>query len=172
MENWKDIKGYEGLYQVSDQGNVKGPKGYILKPQSRMHGYLAVFLYKDGCPRYQVSVHRLVAEAFLPKPEEATEVNHIDEDKQNNRASNLEWVTRSENMRRGTVSARIGAAGFNGKKSRPVAQYSLDGDLIATYPSLAEVERRTGFAKANVCRCAQGSKNYSHAYGYIWRYTS
>lgn len=172
MENWKDIKGYEGLYQVSDQGNVKGPKGYILKPQARRHGYLAVYLYKDGCPRGHESIHRLVAEAFLPKPEGATEVNHIDEDKQNNRVSNLEWVTHSENMRRGTVPARIGAAGLNGKTSRPIAQYTRDGILVATYPSMAEAERKTGFAKANICRCAQGSSGYSHAYGYIWRYAS
>lgn len=172
MEIWKDVRGYEGLYQVSNEGNVKGPRGHVLKALPRRHGYLAVFLYKDGCPRLHESVHRLVAEAFVPNPEGKPEVNHIDENKQNNRADNLEWVTRKENMRSGTVAARIGASGLNGKQSRAIIQKTRDGAVVAVYPSLAEAERQTGFAKANVCRCAQGDSGYSHAYGYIWRYAS
>lgn len=172
MEIWKDIKGYEGLYQISNKGNVKGRKGFILKPLPRKHGYLAVYLYKDGCPRRHISVHRLVADAFLENPEGKTEVNHIDENKQNNDVTNLEWVTHKENMTKGTVQERINKSRINGAKSVPILQFTKGGELVAEYPSLAEAHRQTGFAQANICRCAQGSSNYSHAYGYIWRYAN
>lgn len=173
MEVWKDIQGYEGLYQVSNMGRVKGlRKNKILHQLQRGHGYLTVDLYKDGVPRKKESVHRLVATAFIPNPDGKREVNHIDENKQNNMATNLEWVTRSENMTRGTVQERLNKSRINGVKSIPILQFTRSGEFVAEYPSLAEAHRQTGFAQANICRCAQGSPQYTHAYGYIWRYAN
>jgi len=193
MENWKPVKGYEGLYEVSNLGRVRSfdkyvlcirngvemnvlHRGKILKPVKRQHGYLGVMLYGKGGHATRgfktFSVHRLVAEAFIPNPNGLPEVNHIDEDKTNNKAENLQWVTRVENVNYGTSRLRIAQKATNGKMSTPIQQFTKDGELVKTYPSLAEVERQTGYAKANICRCAQGSKQYSHAYGYVWRYAN
>lgn len=177
MEVWKDVKGYEGLYQVSNYGRVKNSKkDHILKPVVRQHGYLGVMLYGHGGHKTRgfktFSVHRLVAEAFIPNPDNLSEVNHIDECKTNNRVENLEWITRKDNVNYGTAQKRRAEKARNGGKSRKIAQYTKGGELVEVFPSLAEVFRKTGFAQANICRCAQGSKQYSHAYGYVWRYVN
>ena len=174
MEIWKEVKGYEGLYQVSNYGNVRSKRG-VLKPQARQHGYLGVMLYgKGGHPTKgfkTYSVHRLVAEAFVPNPNGYAEVNHIDEDKTNNRAENLEWCTRKQHTNAGTVQKRRSATLTNGVRSRAIDQYTLDGKFVAHYPSLAEAFRQTGFAQGNICRNLKGDPKYSHAYGYVWRYS-
>ena len=112
MEEWRDIKGYEGLYQVSSLGRVKSLKDShdnyrekILKP-GNVRGYLHVNLYKDT-KRKTYRIHRLVAEAFISNPNNYEEVNHKDEDKTNNCVSNLEWCTREYNMSYGTINKRI-----------------------------------------------------------------
>ena len=192
-EVWKPIKGYEGLYEVSNTGKVRSldhvtevhrsgktymcpHKGAELKPVRRQHGYLGVMLYGKGGHETRgfktFSVHRLVAEAFVPNPRGLLEVNHIDEDKTNNRVENLEWVTKRENVNHGTAQSRRAKKAINGKKSVAIRQFTKDGVLVAEYPSIAEVHRQTGFAQANICKCAQGSKQYSHAYGYVWRYVN
>ena len=182
QEIWKDIKGYEGLYQVSNLGRVKrtNPGNRVvsadgtLKPTRRQHGYLGVMLYGKGGHATRgfkhCSVHRLVAEAFIPNPNGYAEVNHIDEDKTNNRVDNLEWVTHQQNCVHGTLPKRKSEWSTNGKQSKAIVQYTLNGEFVARYPSLAEVERQTGFGKGNICRCAQHHHAYSHAYGYVWRY--
>lgn len=101
IEPWKDIEGFEGLYQISMKGNVRSIKGKnpkILKPYKNGTGYLKVDLRKNN-ERYQKQVHRIVAETFIPNTEGKTEVNHINGDKTDNRYFNLEWVNRSENMK-------------------------------------------------------------------------
>ena len=168
-EIWKDIDGYQGKYQVSNLGNVKRVGKKILKPQKRKHGYLSVWLYDGYNHAKQVSIHRLVAEAFIQNECGFAEVNHIDEDKQNNKADNLEWCSHKDNSSYGTRGKRIGLANTNGKKSKGIAQYTLNGELVAVYPSLQEANRH-GFAASNICRCANGHPNYSHAYGYKWKY--
>ena len=167
-EVWKDIENYGGKYQVSTFGNVRGLRG-LLKPQKRNHGYLAVWLYNGNGKANQISVHRLVAKAFIPNPEGLPEVNHIDEDKQNNSAGNLAWCSHKSNSSYGTRGAKISKSNTNGKRSRAICQYTLDGELVAVFPSLQEAHRH-GYAASNICRCANGHPKYSHAYGYVWRY--
>lgn len=191
-EVWKPVIGYEGLYEVSNLGNVRSVdrikrvvqtnreydilvKGKTIVPQARRHGYLSIWLYgHGGCAKQtgkQFSVHRLVAGAFIPNPNGYAEVNHKDECKTNNRAENLAWVSHQQNSSFGTRGARIGRANTNGKRSKPIAQYTLDGKLLTVFPSLQEANRH-GFNASNICNCAKGHPQYSHAYGYLWRYVS
>ena len=105
---WKQVVGYEGLYEVSDTGEVKSlHRNIILKPQANRYGYLMVTLSKNGVTK-GVTIHGLVAKAFIDNPQGFPEVNHKDEDKTNNCVSNLEWCTHRENLRHGTAARRIG----------------------------------------------------------------
>lgn len=102
MEVWKDIRGYEGIYQISNLGRIKSlhrdcRNGRILNPAKNNSGYLRVALSNNGKIRYD-SIHRLVAEAFISNPKKLPEVNHIDGNKLNNSVENLEWVTKGENQ--------------------------------------------------------------------------
>lgn len=101
MEQWKEIEGFEGRYEVSDEGNVRSLLGIepkLMKPGMHNSGYLYVILSVGDGTSKNVLVHRLVAEAFVPNPENKPDVNHKDGNKQNPCAYNLEWVTKSENM--------------------------------------------------------------------------
>ena len=190
MEIWKPVKGYEGLYEVSSEGNVRSldhvstftkdgkqgtalRKGRLLKPVKRQHGYLGVMLYGKGGHKTRgfktFAVHRLVAEAFIPNPNDLPEVNHIDEDKTNNRVENLAWISHIDNTNFGTTQRRRSEKIRNNKKSRPVSQFAKDGKCVCTYPSLGEVKRQTGYSGGNVWRALQKG---THAYGFIWRYAS
>lgn len=111
-EQFVDIEGYEGDYQISNYGNVRSLKKapfLILKPMVATNGYLVACLWKNNIQRKHC-IHRLVANAFLPNPENLDEVNHIDEDKTNNRVDNLEWCTHKYNMNYGAVREKIGRA--------------------------------------------------------------
>lgn len=174
-EIWKDVAGYEGKYQVSNLGNVRSLAKYrqtedpdgLLKARLRAN-YLSVHL-STGHKFKNKPIHRLVAEAFVPNPNGYTEVNHIDENKMNNRADNLEWCTRIHNMNAGTVGQRISAIQINGSHSKPIDQYTLDGEFVAHYPSMSEAKRQHGYSPINIRRCIIG-KNH-HAYGYLWKYS-
>lgn len=166
MEVWKDVKGYEGLYQVSDQGNVKslarkrtGKPWYkerILKPLDRK-GYLAVSLYADGkCKLY--SVHRLVADAFVPNKEGKQQINHKDGDKTNNKMSNLEWVTPSENI--------LHSFDCLGKKAHTRKVLCVETGEV--FESLKAVTEKTGIAYNHIPCCCKGRRNTVG--GYHWQY--
>ena len=96
IEIWKDIEGYEGRYKVSNTGKVYSITTNREMATSNNTSYLGVTLYKDGKPKFKL-VHRLVAQAFIPNPENKPEVNHIDHNTHNNNIANLEWVTKDEN---------------------------------------------------------------------------
>ena len=181
-EVWKPIKGYEGLYEVSNTGKVRsldrqieytfcGKKhlrtirGTVLKPKSNPE-YHSVSLCKNGVTRTEL-VHRIVASAFIPNPNGLSEVNHIDENKANNSVENLEWCTRIENVRHGTGNARSAVT-----RSKPIAQYTLDGTLVKVYPSLSAVEREHGWSTSNISNAARGYGECKHPYGFDWQYVS
>lgn len=146
-ENWKDIFGYEGLYQVSDLGNVRNRNTLkILKPRINNNGYGRVILRKDMQPK-EFLVHRLVALNFIPQVVGKDFVNHIDENKLNNRVENLEWVTHKENMNHGTVRERIRSHKIISKK---IIQYSLYGEIIDEFNSFDDAVERTGYGRSRL----------------------
>ena len=173
MEVFKDIKGYEGLYQISNYGRVKSlnynntGKERILIPGKGRSGYLQVKLCKKGKQKNHL-VHRLVAQAFMPNPDNLPEVNHKDEDKSNNNVNNLEFCSRQYNVNYGTGHQRSNETQTNGSKSKIVLQYNMDGVLIAEYPSIMEVQRQLGFNQGYICHCCNG--RFNKAYGFIWHY--
>ena len=176
LEIWRtavyDNEIYEGLYKVSNWGKILSlnyrntGKPDLMTPGKRKDGYFQVQLRKNG-ERKTCFVHRLVAQTFLPNPENLPEVNHIDENKTNNfvflnedgtvnkEKSNLEWKNHKENSNHGTRNERIAKANTNGKLSKRVLQLSLDGELIKEWESTNECGRN-GFNKGNVAACCNG----------------
>lgn len=151
-----------GLW-VSRDGEVfvsatKGHYAHFTFGCDNGHGYLQVI--RNG-KRY--SVHRLVAECFIPNPNNYPQVNHIDEDKSNNRVENLEWCDRKYNCNYGTRNERSAKA-----RSKLVNQYSLDGKLVKVWPSVIDVERSLGYGQGNISACCLGK--FKTAYKYIWKY--
>lgn len=175
MEHWRDIKGFEGLYQVSNLGQVKSlnynrtGKEQVLVGLKTKVGYPMVGLCKDGKVKLCL-VHRLVAEAFIPNPDGLPCVNHKDECKTNNVVSNLEWCTRSYNNNYGTRTERAAKVRMNDpNRSKPVYQYTLDGLLVRSYPSVNEVRRRTGYDNGHISECCLGKRKT--AYNSLWSYS-
>lgn len=161
-EIWKDILGYEGLYQVSNFGRVKSlkfGKERILKLIKDKDGYFIVNLYKNKKIK-SFRVHRLVAEAFIDNPDNLPQVNHKDENPSNNVVSNLEWCNAKYNINFGTRSKKVSK-----KLSKPVLQYTLDGEFVREWKSYSEC-KRNGFNHVDmVCRGKRKSCG-----GFIWRY--
>lgn len=163
-EIWKDIKDYEGLYEVSNLGNVKSLRtNKILKPNKGSNGYLLVHLYNNGIRSKHILIHRLVAETFIPNPNNYQQVNHKDENIINNSIDNLEWCDSKYNANYGTRNKRVSEA-----RSKPVNQYFSNGSLFATYRSITEASINTRINKSNICYCCKGKQKT--AGGFIWRY--
>lgn len=167
-EIWKDIEGYEGRYMVSNLGRVKSMKYRhhnkveILKEDFKF-GYKRVCLFNKDGKRKRMRVHRIVAKAFVPNPNNYSIINHKDENKENNRADNLEWCTQKYNINYGTRTERASA-----KIRKSIIQMNKDNKVIKQYSSIAEVERELKFNRSNIIACAKGRINY--AYGYKWKY--
>lgn len=161
MEIWKDIKGYEGKYQVSNYGNVKSMnyhrerKEKILSLCHDPSGYPFVLLYKNG-KRKQCAVHRLVADAFLNNENGLPCINHKDENKQNNHASNLEFCTVAYNNRY--------------SKDTPVAQCDLEGNPVKVWGSIREASETLKVGATNISACCRKYGRNKTAGGFIWRY--
>lgn len=184
-EIWKDIKGYEGIYKISNYGRVKTLQhkskcrsystGIRIVPcfQKKVNeritygdktksGYMQIRLCKDSI-KEKVYVHRLVAYAFLDKPECCNFINHKDEIKDNNCIDNLEWCTKSYNC---IYSKNMDKANEKNKKS--VLQFSINGDFIKEYPFIRKAGRDNNINYGGIIRCCKGELKTSG--GYIWRY--
>lgn len=180
-ETWKDVPGYEGIYQASTFGRIKAlpkarvmhmkdgtervshHKGRILRQKKCRDGYFAVTLTNASGVCRMERVSRVVARTFLTKPSGKDIVHHKDENIENNRSDNLEWVTTKENLYASNVFGKL--AGMYG---RPVAQYDPNGNLIAKYPSAQEASRVTGIDVRNISARARGIGKTTH--GYAFRY--
>lgn len=171
-EIWKHIKGFEGLYEVSNLGRVKSlerfhAKERILKPMLTVWGYARVQLYKNRSSK-KFTIHRLVAEAFIPNLEQKPHINHIDENRLNNTVENLAWCTAKENNNHGTHIQKLVQANKNHPaKSKTVACYAKNGFFVRTYPSIREAERQTGIFNQSIVQCCQGKRKT--AGGYVWK---
>ena len=190
-EQWRtavyDGEIYEGLYKVSNLGKIlslnyrnTGKPG-LKNPRKRKNGYLQVNLWENG--RYKTClVHRLIAETFLPNPENKPCINHKiegDEGKKINMVffnedgtidkekSTIEWCTPKENNDYGTRNERSAKTRTNGKCSKKVLQLTLDGDLIKEWPSTQECGRN-GFDQSTVAKCCRGE--LPHYKGFLWMY--
>lgn len=176
-EIWKNIEGYEGLYQVSSYGRVRSLdrmvtysdgrkrlfKGSMLKNMLGTNGYLYIVLSKSSEEK-KVHIHRLVAEAFIPNPNNLPQVNHKDEDKTNNLVENLEWCTQAYNNCFGTRLERQIE-----KRSMPILQIDLEtNQIIAEYPSANEAARKLNIHQGNISECCRGEQKT--AYGFKWKY--
>ena len=164
MEIWKDIRGYEGIYQVSNYGRVKRffqkGKERMLKGKKDKDGYVEIVLSKDSEKRY-FRLHRLVAEAFILNVENKPEVNHKDKNKLNNTSANLEWVTTAENIRHSFLLGR-------NVHVKAVLQYTKNMELVAEFASQKEASEKACVKQSNISSCCNG--RLKTVGGYIWRY--
>lgn len=174
-EEWKDIKGYEGIYLVSDKGNIKR-KGINKNRKFNISrcGYAMVTLYKNGIVK-NILVHRIVAQAFLPNFNNLPQVNHIDGNKLNNNIENLEWCTAKDNILHTYKELnRIGKSPMKGKfgsknpKAKKVKQFDLNGNLIKIWESQIEARKTLKIANGDISKCCNGKRKT--AGGFIWKY--
>ena len=187
-EIWKDVKGYEGRYMVSNKGNVLSLKYHNSNTEKQLvknrnnTGYLNVSLCKDGVIDF-IGVHRLVALHFIPNdnPEVKTQVNHIDTNRENNCVENLEWISPSDNLKQ---SSRVFKVNTTRKKApelveytvkkkkrgnpKPVLQYTLDGEFIREWKSATEAAYSYRVTPNCITQCCQGK--IKTAYHFKWSY--
>lgn len=175
-EEWKNIPGYEGLYEVSTLGRIRSldknidtynggsyvRKGAIKKLRINKSGYYCVNLCKNGISVSHIA-HRLVAKAFIENKNNYPEVNHINENRLDNRVENLEWCSHKQNVNWGHHNIR--AAITNG---RPVKQFTIDGKYIREYYSSHEAQRNTGIVEQSINLCCLGRRQ--QAGGFRWKY--
>lgn len=177
-EVWRDVKGFEGLYQVSNMGRVKilariDKWGYkrkerMVKSSLSASGYLQINLYKNG-KHCVTRAHRLVAQAFIPNPNNYPIINHKDEVRTNNKVSNLEWCTVEYNNNYGTRNIKGSITKTNGLRCKKVAQLDKKGNLIKVWISSADSGRH-GYNQSGVSACCYGLKEQHK--GYFWMYYS
>lgn len=178
-EEWRPVAGFEGLYEVSNIGRVRSLTRYkkVIKPIITNTGYFQYQLWHNGVCRTGLA-HRLVAQAFVPNTDHKPIVNHIDENKLNNSADNLEWVSHIENCRYGTAIERrtkhfdyahrkINNANQIKACSKPIKQYTKNGDFVKDWASASECHRGTGITISGIRRVVKGERK--SAGGYVFR---
>lgn len=175
-EVWKDVEGYEGLYQVSNLGRVKSlqritkirhairiEKEKILKQHKNIKsGYMYVYLSNNGKNK-GFRIHRLVAETFIPNPNDLPQINHKDENKENNNVDNLEWCTAKYNCNYGSFIEKNKKA-----KYKKIIQYDLKCNYINTWNSVKEASIKLNILNTSISKCLKEKRN--KAGGYIWKY--
>ena len=183
-EVWKDIKGYEGLYQISNLGKVRKlrfinnicnkEKIFLITPQKINSGYLKVSLYKNSNFENKL-VHRLVAETFIDNPNHYLEVNHKDGNKYNNNADNLEWCNRKQNMQHAVKTKLYKAPneGRYGEKSYKAIKVKMidknTNEVLKIFGSIIDAAHYIGINKScHIVSCCKGK--LKTAYGYKWQY--
>ena len=161
-EAWKDVNGFEGLYQVSNTGKVRNAKGHVLNPSDNGKGYLRFSLSRGRCCNSTQYLHRLIAGAFIPNPDNLPEINHKDENKRNNNIDNLEWCTVTYNRMYGTRNIRSALG-----KRRKIKGIRLSDGSTLCFDGVVEAAKQ-GFNKSAVSNCLQGISKSSG--GYRWVY--
>lgn len=177
IEVWKDIKNFPN-YQVSNYGKIKSKeritnvgiknikqikrKEKILKPLKITKGYLGIRLYNEKVKGKTFKIHRLVAETFIPNPNNYKQINHIDGNKENNKVSNLEWCSNKYNMEH---SYKIG---LRKNVVKEINQYNLNGNFIKKWCSIMEVQRKLKICNTNISNCCLGKRK--SAGGYLWKF--
>ena len=177
VETWKSIHGYEGLYEISNNGQVKmlgrikkyrwGNTSYVEPKtiaQCLVCGYKKVKLRGYDGKTKMYSVHRLVAETFIPNPHNYPQVNHKDENKSNNNVDNLEWCTAKYNANYGTGIKRCTLA-----RLKPILQFSKDGEFIRKWDSMKDVVNSLGISYSRISQACNGITKTSC--GYIWKFS-
>lgn len=169
-EIWRPIKGYDGVYEISNLGHIR--KGTTMLSPWSQYGYSIVGLWKNGkCKKNRV--HRLVAEAFIPNPNNLPSINHIDENKTNNIVSNLEWCSVGYNNSYGNRTQKM-LSTYKMKNTsnceREVEQHSLSGELLAVYKSLSEASRITGLSIGNLSSVCNKKSHRNTLGGYLWNF--
>jgi hypothetical protein len=160
IEIWRDVKGYEGLYQVSNMGRVISNNG-LLHLNTNTYGYKHITLSKGNVQK-TVVVHKLVADAFIENPHNKPQINHIDGNKENNAVANLEWVTQGDNNRH--------AIRMNLRKAKKILLVDDEGNAIKEFNNRMEISAYLGrkVCQDLITRCCNGQRKT--AYGFVWRY--
>lgn len=171
-EIWKDVIGYEGLYQISSLGRLKSNRyGRMIKGNINSYGYLRTILSDRNGNIKRVLIHRLVAEAFIPNTDNKPQVNHRDENKLNNAVDNLEWVTCKENINWGTsLQKRAKTQRLSQSNKKTVLQYDKNGVFINKYISIRDAARVLGIDRTGIQHCCNKRKGFDTYKGSIWRY--
>ena len=180
-EEWLPVKGYEGLYEVSNMGRVRSLKNtrHVIRKEPLIKkqfvgswGYPMVALCKDGISKPSL-VHRLVAEAFVPNPDNLPFINHKDENRQNSVSTNLEFCTQAYNNNYGTARQRgIETAKKNGSyNTKKLYQYDKIGNLIGVFDSVASASKSLNINASTLSNCANGKRHCRSAHGYVFRFT-
>lgn len=192
MEIWKDIKGFEGMYQISNLGRVKSldravkqrndsfqiKKGLLIKQTKNHKGYPLTCIRKDN-KTYAKSTHRLVAETFMPNPDNKEQINHIDGIKTNNHVDNLEWMTGKENIKHAIDNglmtfcpkrAKHASDIAREKNKKEVDRYDMNGNYIDTFNSLLEAEKETNVGHKGISENLRGRQK--SAGGFVWKYAN
>ena len=161
-------------YSIDENGNVRNDKrGTFVKPYNNKagRGYLYVCLYNGHIKQGAYGIHRLVAQAFIPNPDNKPQVNHKDGNTMNNHVSNLEWVSPLENVIHACKVLKVmaGYSNANKKRERPIKQIDMKtNEIVAVYKSANEAGRQTGINVSYIVNCANGKQKY--AKGYYWCY--
>lgn len=167
LEEWKFVNEYENIYEISSFGNIRrvGSNKQLKPKLPKMPRYYTVVLYKNGVGK-SLRIHRMVAQAFIPNPENKPQVNHIDGNKLNNNVANLEWCDNKYNQNQ---ARKLGLLEKRDKKLRkPVIQYDKTGKIIKKHISLIEAQKATGIKNGNISLVCNGKRKT--AGGYIWKY--